>query len=65
MNKINKKITITDYIDERQILIKKYFPEIVDEKDITPIAFMTKILYELDKKLEAMANQKFTSLEKK
>ena len=54
MTKINKKITINDYIDERQILIKKYFPEIVNADDITPYAFMTKILYELDKKLEAL-----------
>ena len=54
MTKINKKITINDYIDERQILIKKYFPEIVNATDITPEAFMTKILYELDKKLEAL-----------
>ena len=54
MNKINKKITINDYIDERQILINKYFPEIVNEANITPYAFMTKILYELDKKLEAL-----------
>ena len=54
MNKINKKITIDDYIDERQILINKYFPEIDDETDIGPYAFMTKILYELDKKLEAL-----------
>tara|TARA_R110000868_G_scaffold189282_2_gene432165 strand:+ start:315 stop:488 length:174 start_codon:yes stop_codon:yes gene_type:complete len=54
MNKINKKIIINDYIDERQILIKKYFPEIVNEQDITPYAFMVKILYELDKKLEAL-----------
>lgn len=54
MNKINKKITLNDYIDERQILIKKYFPEIVNATDITPYAFITKILYELDKKLEAL-----------
>ena len=54
MNKIDKKITINNYIDERQILINKYFPEIVNETDIAPYAFMTKILYELDKKLEAL-----------
>ena len=54
MNKINKKITINDYINERQILINKYFPEIVNATGITPEAFMIKILYELDKKLEAL-----------
>ena len=36
------------------ILINKYFPEIINATGITPEAFMTKILYELDKKLEAL-----------
>jgi hypothetical protein len=63
---MDKIITISNYIDERQILIKKYFPEIPVLKgkkitnikphatNIEPHAFMVKILYELDKRLEAL-----------
>jgi len=56
---MKKIVTVSNYIHERKVLVEKYLPEIANSSrvkglDITPDAFMVKILYELDKRLEVL-----------